>query len=138
MASIGAILPTHCHITQSSKIHGQTHQLIVWWITTGCLLVKGRWSHLKATLAPVDVWQASETSHSKSNLDNFQHQYMAELLVNVCLAIVWWWKPSCKKYSSLASISLARISLTRLKRSCIRSCTNLASFAVKMKLSCKT
>ena len=36
------------------------------------------------------VWQASETSHSKSNPGNFQHQYLAELLVNVysyCLMV---------------------------------------------------
>ena len=31
----------------------------------------------------MDVWQASETSHNESNLDNFQHQYLPELLVNV-------------------------------------------------------
>ena len=31
----------------------------------------------------MEVWQASETSHSKNSLGNFQHQYQAELLVNV-------------------------------------------------------
>ena len=31
----------------------------------------------------MDIWQASKTSHSKSNLGNFQHQYLPELLVNV-------------------------------------------------------
>ena len=71
------------HITQSSWIHGQTHQPVVWWITAGCLLVKGICSHLKATRALVDVWQASETSHSKSSQGNFQHQYLPELLFNV-------------------------------------------------------
>ena len=35
------------------------------------------------TQALVDVWQASETSHSKSSLSYFQHQYLPELLVNV-------------------------------------------------------
>ena len=30
-----------------------------------------------------DVWQASETSHSKSNLGKFQDQYLVELLVNM-------------------------------------------------------
>ena len=40
-------------------------------------------SHLKATCTVVDVWQASETSHRKSSPGNFQHQYLAELLVNV-------------------------------------------------------
>ena len=39
--------------------------------------------HLKATRTLVDVWQASETSHSKSSRGNLQHQYLAELLVNM-------------------------------------------------------
>ena len=48
---------------------------------------------MKTTCALVDVWQASETSHSKSSLGNFQHQYLTELLVNVySYSIVWWWK----------------------------------------------
>ena len=55
----------------------------MWWITAGCLLAKGIWSHLKVTRALVDVWQASETSHSKSSQGNFQPQYWPELLVNV-------------------------------------------------------
>ena len=74
---------SHPHITQSSLIHGQTHQSVVWGITASCLLVKGRWSHLKNTLVLVDFWQASEISHSKSSLGNFQHQCMSTLLVNV-------------------------------------------------------
>ena len=79
----------HCYlhimayITQSSYIHGQTYQPVVWWITASCLLVKGRWTHLKAALGFVDVWQASETSHSKSSLDNVQHKYLPAFLVNV-------------------------------------------------------
>ena len=55
----------------------------MWWITAGYLLIKGRWSHLNHTLALTDVWQASETSHSKSSLCNVQHQYLHELLFNV-------------------------------------------------------
>ena len=55
------------------------------------LLIKGICGHLKATHTLVDVRQASETSHSKSTLGNFQHQYLAEqLLVNVysyCLMV---------------------------------------------------
>ena len=31
----------------------------------------------------MDVRQSSETSYSKSSLGKFQHQYLAELLVNV-------------------------------------------------------
>ena len=38
----------------------------MWWITASCLLAKGICSHLKATRTLVDVWQASETSHSKA------------------------------------------------------------------------
>ena len=44
---------------------------------------QGDCSHLKATSTLVDVRQASETSYSKSSPGNFQHQYLAELLVNV-------------------------------------------------------
>ena len=47
------------------------------------VFVKGRWSHLKTTLALVDTRQASETRNNESSLGNFQHQYLAELLVNV-------------------------------------------------------
>ena len=47
------------------------------------VLVKWRWSHLKTTWALVDVWQAWKTSHSKNRLDNFQQQYLPELLVNM-------------------------------------------------------
>ena len=47
------------------------------------LLAKGMCSHLKVTWALMDIWQASETSHSKSSPGNFQHQYLPELLVNV-------------------------------------------------------
>ena len=34
-------------------------------------------------LSTVDIWQASETSHSKNSLGNFQDQYLAELLVQL-------------------------------------------------------
>ena len=39
---------------------------------------------LKFTRVLVDIWQASEASHSKSSLDNIQHQYLPELVVNLC------------------------------------------------------
>ena len=42
-----------------------------------------RLNHLKTTRALVDVCQASETNNSKSSLDNFQHQQLPTLLVNV-------------------------------------------------------
>ena len=31
----------------------------------------------------MDVWQDSETSHSKSSLGNFQHWYLADMLASV-------------------------------------------------------
>ena len=42
---------------------------------TGCLSMQWRWSHSKITPALVDVWQLSETNHSKCSLGNFQHWY---------------------------------------------------------------
>ena len=75
------LVPTH--ITQNSYIHGQTHQPVMWWITADCLLATGICNHLKLTQALMDVWQASETNHSKSISGNFQHQYLPKLLINV-------------------------------------------------------
>ena len=49
-------------------------------------------SHLKTTWALIDIWKASETSHSKSSLSKLQYQYLPELLVNVYSYIVWWRK----------------------------------------------
>ena len=57
--------------TQCSCIHDQTHQPVVLWIIARCLLVKERWSYLKANWALVDFQQASEASRSKSSLGNF-------------------------------------------------------------------
>ena len=83
MLSIIAIFTSTCHTKQI--IYCQTHQPFVWWIAASCVLVKGRGSHIKTTQALLDVWQASETSHSKSSLGNLQHQYLPdhEFLVNV-------------------------------------------------------
>ena len=47
------------------------------------LLFNGRGSHLKTTQVLMDIWKASETSHSKSNLDHLQYQYLPELVANV-------------------------------------------------------
>ena len=74
---------TPLHITQSSWIHGPTHQPVVWRFIAGWLLVHWRWGHLKTTPALVDVWQDSETSHSKSSSGNFQHWYLADMLASV-------------------------------------------------------
>ena len=56
----------------------------MWWITAGCLLVKVICSHLKVTQAPVEIWQASETSQGKSSPGNFHHQYLPELHISQC------------------------------------------------------
>ena len=55
----------------------------MWRFIAGRLLVHWRWSHLKITPALVDVWQDSETSHSRSSLGNFQHWYLADMLAGV-------------------------------------------------------
>ena len=49
LASIGAIFTSTYYTKQ--QIHGQTHHSVMWWITACCLLIKGRWSHLKIILA---------------------------------------------------------------------------------------
>ena len=55
----------------------------MWRFIAGWLLVHWRWGHLKTTPALVDVWQDSETSHSKSSSGNFQHWYLADTLASV-------------------------------------------------------
>ena len=55
----------------------------------------------------MDIWKASETSHSKSSLGNFQDQYLAELVVNAysyhycegekCVLLLCAWKASILK-----------------------------------------
>ena len=62
----------------------------MWWITACCLFVKTRWSHLKTTQALMDIWQASETSHSKNIIGNFQHQCLNKLFINVYSYHLWW------------------------------------------------
>ena len=89
MGSIGAIFTStyqHKAAKSMAKLISQSYHEI----TAGCLLVKGRWSHLKTTRILVDVWEASETSHNKISLGNVQHQYLAELFVKVysyCLIV---------------------------------------------------
>ena len=79
------LVPFHHYIShKAAKSMAKLISQSLWWITAGCVLVKRICSHVKVTRALVDVWQASETSHSKSNLGNFQHQYLPKLLVNVC------------------------------------------------------
>ena len=46
-------------------------------------IFKERWSHLKINLALLYISQASETSHRNNSLCSFQHQYLAEILLNV-------------------------------------------------------
>ena len=83
MVSIGAIFTSTFHTKQLNPWPNSPVSQVKWWVTAGYLLAKGLWSHLKVTQALVDVWQASETSHSKSSPSNFQHQHLSELLVNV-------------------------------------------------------
>ena len=81
MASLGAI-PTIAYYTKQPNPwpNSPASQVVNY---SCCLLVKGICRQLKATRTLVDVWQASETSHSKSSPNVFQHQYLPELLVNV-------------------------------------------------------
>ena len=78
-------------IKQSSCIQGQTHQLVMWWITAGCLLVQGWWSHLKTTGALADIWQASETSYRKTGWITFSTNTCRNCWL-MFSATVWWWK----------------------------------------------
>ena len=52
------------HITQSSEIHGQTHQPVMLWITADCLLVKGY----------VTIWRQPEHSWMSDRLRNKPQQ----------------------------------------------------------------
>ena len=58
----------------------------MWLFTASYLLVQDRWSHSyrppeHLCTSDKPQKQASETSHSKSSLGNFQHQYLSEILV---------------------------------------------------------
>ena len=62
------------------------------------------------TQALMDIWQASETRHSKSILENFQHQYLPELLINdnvysygdeKCVLLLCAWKAAFLKSSHM-------------------------------------
>ena len=75
--------PHSCHTKLLNPWPNSSASHVVKLITAGCLLVKGRWNHLKTTHVLMDAWQASETSHSKSILGNFQYQCLPELLVDV-------------------------------------------------------
>ena len=61
-------LQLHTTCKTATYIHGQPHQPVLWWFIASCLLIWGRWSHLKTSLVLMDIWQAIETSHSKSEL----------------------------------------------------------------------
>ena len=63
---------------------------------------------MKVTLALVDIWQASATSHSKSSPGNFQHQYWPGwIVINMysyilfdiekCVLLLCEWKPAFLK-----------------------------------------
>ena len=64
----------------------------MWWITAGCLAAcQGRGSHLKTTRSLMDIWQASETSHSKATWSSFSTNICMNCHV-MCTAIIWWRK----------------------------------------------
>ena len=83
-SSIGAIFTSAYH----------TKQLNPWLNSLARRVVSYNYSHLSAcpegmdplkfTRELVDIWQASEVSHSKSSLENIQHQYLPQLVVNLC------------------------------------------------------
>ena len=73
MASIGAIFTSMAKLISQSC--GELQPAVYF--------SRGDWVISRPTEVLVDVWQAWETSHSKSSLDNFQHKYLAELLGNV-------------------------------------------------------
>ena len=78
MASIGAIFSSIYHTKQLHK--SSASRVVNYNQLSAC---QGEMEPFKTTLAFVDIWQASEASHNKSSLGNFQHQYLGELLVNV-------------------------------------------------------
>ena len=87
MASISTIFTSTYHTKQLNlwPNSSASHVVNYNWLSAyqGCLLIKGRWSHLKTTWPLMAIWQTSETSHIKSSQANFQHQCPAKLLVNV-------------------------------------------------------
>ena len=88
MPSIGVIFTTTYHTKQLNPWPNSSASRVVNYSQLSAC--QGICSHLKATRTLVDVRQASETSHGKSSPGNFQHQYPAELLVNVyscCLMV---------------------------------------------------
>ena len=73
----------------------------------------------------MDIWQASETSHSNSSLGNFQHQYPHELLVSVysyhlmvkslCLAVVCMVGGFSQIQSQLLILQLQKLQFINIK-----------------------
>ena len=126
MGSIGAIFTStyqHKAAKSMAKLISQSYHKI----TAGCLLVKGRWSHLKTTRILVDVWEASETSHNKISLGNVQHQYLAELFVKV-YSYCWWWKVCLDVVCVEAGVSLIQ------SHSCMCSCHQSYGFLLKLNI----
>ena len=88
MASIGIIFTSTYHIKQLYPWSNSSASRVVNYSQLSAC--QGDMQPLKATGTLVDVWEASETSHSKSSPGYFQHQYLAELLVNTysyCLMV---------------------------------------------------
>ena len=69
ITSIGTILTTTCHTKQLNPLSNSSASRVVIH-SRSCLLVKGRWGHLKATKALVDARQAQEEGLSEGRLFN--------------------------------------------------------------------
>ena len=101
VASIDYIWTENSQMTSVSAISTSTYhtkQLNPWPNSeVNCVMNHSRLSACQWEMEPfegdlslVHIRQASETSHTQSSLDNFHHQYLAELLVNVysyCLMV---------------------------------------------------
>ena len=82
MAPIDAILTSTYHTKQLNPCSNSlVSRLVNYSWLSAC---QGDMGPFEGDQALVDVWQASEASHSKSNLGNFQHQYPTKVLINVC------------------------------------------------------
>ena len=81
MASIGAIFTSTYDTKQLNPWpNSSASQVMGYSQLSAC---QGEMDPFEEHLNTCCHWQASETSHSKSSLGNFQHRYLAELLVNV-------------------------------------------------------
>ena len=125
MASVGVIF--------GFTYHGQPHQPAVWWFTASCLLVQGRWSHLKTTQALVNVWQTSETSLSKSSLclpQSLVNVYSYCVMVKSMPCCYVCWKPAFVKSSYILCMKKTH-NTTSHKRNSLVHCSDWLRYTPK-------